>query len=88
MRSSTVSVLVAAVLAAGPQAALAQSPEGVSRAAGELPPSLFEPAPDALPSRPTAEDAGGTSLLLAGVLLAGAAAVGYFTGSSRRTRRS
>jgi hypothetical protein len=86
MRSLTISLVVAAVLAAGPPAA-AQTADPVSQAAGQLPPTLFEPAPETLPGRPAA-DASGTSLVIAGLLLAGAAAAGYFTGSSRRTRRS
>ena len=86
MRRSTVSVLVAAALAAGSPAAAAQDP--VSQAAGELPPTLFEPAPDTLPRRSVTGESGGAPLVLAGLLLAGAAAAGYFTGSSRRTRRS
>jgi len=87
MRRSTVSVVVAAVLVAGPPVASAQTTE-VSQAAAELPPSLFEPAPDSLPRRTAVDEATGAPLLLAGLLLAGAAAAGYFTGSSRRTRRS
>jgi hypothetical protein len=83
MRSLTIALLVAAVLAAGSPAAFAQTEDGVS----QLPTTLFDPAPDALPGRP-ADDSGGASLVLAGLLLAGAGAAGYFIGSSRRTRRS
>jgi hypothetical protein len=88
MRRSTVSIVVAAALASGPPAAIAQTTDPVSQAAGELPPTLFEPAPDAVPSGAVTDEATGTPLLLAGFLLAGAAAAGYFTGSLRRTRRS
>jgi hypothetical protein len=87
MRSRTVSLVVTVALAAGAPAASAQTAE-VSQAAADLPPTLFEPAPDALPERTVTDEATGAPLLLAGVLLAGAAAAGYFTGSSRRTRRS
>lgn len=87
MRSRTVSLVVAVALAAGPPAASGQTSE-VSQAAADLPPTLFEPAPDSLPRRTVADEATGAPLLLAGVLLAAAAAAGYFTGSSRRTRRS
>jgi len=87
MRSRTVSLVVAIAFAAGPPAASAQTPE-VSEAAADVPPTLFEPAPDSLPRRTAAGEATGAPLLLAGVLLAGAAVAGYFTGSSRRTRRS
>jgi hypothetical protein len=80
MRRSTISLLVAAVLAAGPPTALAQDET--------LPPSMFEPAPETLPGRPASDDASGAPMLLATVLLAGAAVAGYFAGSSRRTRRS
>jgi hypothetical protein len=87
MRSRTVSLMVAVALAAGPASASAQTPE-ISETAADLPPTLFEPAPDSLPRRVAPGDDAGAPLLLAGVLLAGAAAAGYFTGSSRRTRRS
>jgi hypothetical protein len=87
MRSSMVSLAVAVVLAAGPPAALAQD-SGISEAASNVPPTLFEPASDSLPRRTAAGDSAGASFVLAGILLAGAAAAGYFTGSSRRTRRS
>lgn len=80
MRRTTVSLLVVAVLAAGSPAAVAQDET--------LPPSLFEPAPDAPPARAASGDASGAPVALAGVLLAGAAAAGYFAGSFRRTRRS
>jgi hypothetical protein len=83
MRSLTVSLLVAAVLAAGPPA-FAQTED----AAQGLPSTLFEPAPETLPGRPASDDANGAPMLLAAVLLAGAAVAGYFAGSSRRTRRS
>jgi hypothetical protein len=86
MRSRTVSLVVALALVA-PPAALAQD-SGISEAASNLPPTLFEPAPDSLPRRTAAGDSAGASFVLAGILLAGAAAAGYFTGSSRRTRRS
>jgi hypothetical protein len=84
MRSRTVSLMVAVALVAGPPAASAQT----SDAAADLPPTLFEPAPDSLPPRTAPSDAGGAPLLLAGFLLAGAAVAGYLTGSSRRTRMS
>jgi hypothetical protein len=84
MRSKTVSLVVAIALLAGAPAASAQT----SDATADLPTTLFEPAPDSLPRRAAPADAGGASLLLAGVLLAGAAAAGYLTGSSRRTRMS
>jgi hypothetical protein len=71
--------MVIAALAAAPSAALAQD---------ELPPSLFEPAPETLPGRPASDDSSGAPVLLTAVLLAGATAAGYFAGSSRRTRRS
>lgn len=90
MRSATVTFLIAAVLAAGPPAALAQTDDSVGRAAGELPTTLFEPASDQVPGR-TAADGGGASLLLAGLLLAAAVAAGYVSArpySSRSTRRS
>jgi hypothetical protein len=87
MRSRTVSLVVAIALAAAPAGASAQTPE-ISGASADLPPSLFDPAPDSLPPRTAAADDAGAPLLLAGVLLAGAAVAGYFTGSSRRTRRS
>jgi hypothetical protein len=87
MRSRTVSLVVAVALATGAPAASAQTPD-ISASAADLPPTLFEPAPDAPPRRAAPGDAAGASLLLAGILLAGAAAAGYFTGSSRRTRRS
>ena len=86
MRSVTI-VLIAAVLAIGPSAALAQD-DPVSQAAGNLPSHLFEAAPDGVPARSAPGDGGGASLLLAGVLVAVAATAGYFTGSSRRTLRS
>ena len=82
-----VSLAVAVALAAGPPAALAQTP-GISEAASDVPPTLFEPASDSLPRRTAADEATGAPFVLAGILLAGAAAAGYFTGSSRRTRRS
>ena len=80
VRRPTLILLVAAVLAAGPPVAHAQDEP--------LPPSLFEPAPDAPPARVASDDASGAPVALAAVLLAGAAAAGYFAGSSRRTRRS
>ena len=86
MRSRTVSLMVAVALAAGPASASAQTE--ISETAADLPPTLFEPAPDSLPRRTAVDEATGAPLLLAGVLLAGAAVAGYFTGSSRRTRRS
>ena len=89
MRSATVSVLVAAALAAGPTTALAQTAgDPVSGAAAELPPTLFEPPSDGVPARAAADDPAGAPALVAALLLAGAVAAGYFTGSSRRTRRS
>jgi hypothetical protein len=87
MRSAIVTLLVAAAFAAGPPAALGQD-EPVDQTAGNLPSSLFEPAPDDVPSRAAPGDGDGTPLLLAGVLVAVAAAAGYLTGSSRSTRRS
>ena len=87
MRSRTVSLVVAVALAAAPAAASAQTSD-VSQAAADLSPTLFEPAPDSLPRRTAAAETTGAPLLLAGVLLAGAAVAGYFTGSSRRTRMS
>ena len=87
MRSRTVSLVVAVALAAGAPAASAQTPD-IAGTTADLPPTLFEPAPDALPRRTVTNEATGASLLLAGVLLAGAAVAGYFTGSARRTRRS
>jgi hypothetical protein len=87
MRSRTVSLMVTVALAAAPAAAAAQAPE-ISGASADLPPSLFDPAPDSLPPRTAAGDDTGAPLLLAGVLLAGAAAAGYLTGSLRRTRMS
>jgi hypothetical protein len=86
MRTVT-AVLIAAVLAAGPPAALAQD-DPVSRAAGDLPSTLFEPAPDGVPGRTAPGDDGGTPFLIAGLLVVAAAAAGYLTGSSRRTLRS
>jgi hypothetical protein len=93
VRVATVTLLIALVLA---PAAWAQ--DSVSRAAADLPPSLFvppppatlfEPPPDGVPAGvgPT-DEGGGVSLLVAGILLAAAAAAGYLAGSSRRTRRS
>jgi hypothetical protein len=87
MRSQTVSLVVAVALFAGPPAALAQTP-GISDAASDVPPTLFESAPDSVPPRTAAADDAGAPFVLAGILLAGAAVAGYFTGSSRRTRRS
>ena len=78
---------MAVALAAGPPAALAQT-SGISEAASDVPPTLFEPVPDSVPRRSAPGDAAGASFVLAGILLAGAAVAGYFTGSSRRTRRS
>jgi hypothetical protein len=85
MRSLTVVLIVAALSLPSP--ALAQD-EPVGQAAGNLPSHLFEAAPDGVPARSTPGDDGGASLLLAGLLVAVAAAAGYFTGSSRRTLRS
>jgi hypothetical protein len=87
MRSRTVSLVVTVALAAAPSAALAQSP-GISESASDLTTTLFEPAPDSLPRRAATGDDAGAPFVLAGILLAGAAVAGYFTGSSRRTRRS
>ena len=86
MRALTVVLLIAAVLSLAPTALAQDDP--VSQAAGNLPSRLFEAAPDGVPARSAPADAGGASLLLAGVLVAAAAAAGYFTGSSRRTVRS
>ena len=87
MRSRTVSLVVTVAVAAAPSAAPAQTP-GISEAASDVPPTLFEAAPDSLPRRAATGDDAGASFVLAGILLAGAAVAGYFTGSSRRTRRS
>ena len=92
MRSATVTFLIAAVLAAGPPAALAQTDDPVGRAAGELPTTLFEPAPDQVPGRAATDDGTGAPLLLAALALAAALAAGYVSarpyGSLRSTRRS
>ena len=48
MRVATVTVLVVAVLALAPGAAVAQDSAG--RAASELPTQLFEPPPDGVPA--------------------------------------
>jgi hypothetical protein len=85
MRSLSI-VLIAAVLALAPPALAQDDP--VSQAAGNLPSHLFEPAPDGVPARSAPADDGGASFLLAGLLVAVAAAAGYFTGSSRSTLRS
>ena len=89
VRTAAVTVLVTAVLAAGAPAAPAQSPESVSRAAADLPTTLFEAPPEGIP-RPAGveleDPASGVPLLVAFALFAAAALVGY--GSSRRTRRS
>ena len=87
MRPLTVALLLSVVLAAGSPAAFAQD-DPVSQAAGDLPSHLYEAAPDGVPARSAPADGGGAPLLLAGLLVAGAAAVGYLTGSSRSTRRS
>ena len=88
MRVATVTVLVVAVLALAPGAAVAQ--ESASRAASELPTELFEPPPDGVPAGARGVADGGTraSIALAIALLTGAAIVGYFAGSSSRTSRS
>jgi hypothetical protein len=87
MRVAAVMVLLAAVLAAGSPAALAQ--DAVSRAASEVPSPLFEPPPDGVPAGTgTGEDGARTPILVAVGLLAAAAVVGFYTGSSNRTRRS
>jgi hypothetical protein len=91
MRAATITFLIAAVLAAGAPAALAQTGDAVGQAAGELPTTLFEPAPDQVPGRAAADDGGGAPLVLAGLLLAAALAAGYVSArpySSRSTRRS
>ena len=76
MRSLTVFLVVAVLAAATPALALAQDdPPG--QAAGNLPSSLFEPAPDGVPSRTAPGDGGGAPLLLAAVLVAVAAGAGY-----------
>jgi hypothetical protein len=85
MRVATVIVLIAVVLATAP-AALAQ--DEVGRAAADLPTTLFEPAPDGVPRGARIDEGGGASLLVAVVLAAAAVGVGYFVGSSSRTRRS
>ena len=74
MRSLTV-FLVVAVLAAATPALAQDDPPG--QAAGNLPSSLFEPAPDGVPSRTAPGDGGGAPLLLAAVLVAVAAGAGY-----------
>ena len=88
MRVATVTVLVVAVLALAPGAAVAQ--DSASRAASELPTELFEPPPDGVPAGARGVAEGGTraSIALAIALLTGAAIVGYFAGSSSRTSRS
>jgi hypothetical protein len=88
MRVATVTVLVVAVLAAAAPVAVAQ--DSISRAANELPAQLFEPPPDGVPTGARGIDDGGTrsSITLAIALLAAAAVVGYFAGSSSRTSRS
>jgi hypothetical protein len=88
MRAATITLLIAAVLAAGAPAALAQTDDPVGSAAGEVPTTLFEPASDQVPGRAAADDAAGAPLVLAAALLAAALAAGYLMGSSRRTRRS
>ena len=90
MRVATVSLLVAAVLAAAAATATAQ-PDEVNRAASELPPTLFEPLPEGVPAATpsTGEEGGGEApLVVSAVLLAAAAAGGFYLGSARRTRRS
>jgi len=88
MRVATLTLLLAAVLAAAAPAAVAQEP--VSRAASDLPAELFEPPPDGVPAGVRGVDDAGTraSVTLAVTLLAAAVAVGYFAGSSCRTSRS
>ena len=88
MRVATVTVLVVAMLALAPGAAVAQ--ESASRAARELPTQLFEPPPDGVPAGARGVADGGTqaSIALAIALLTAAAIVGYFAGSSSRTSRS
>jgi len=88
MRVTTVTLLVAAVLAAAPGTAFAQ--ESISRASSDLPAELFEPTPDGVPAGARGVGDGGSraSITLAVTLLASAAIVGYFAGSSRRTSRS
>ena len=89
MRRFLARLLVTGTILVAPPAALAQDADRVSQAAAELPPSLFEPAPELLPGRPAGDDAAGAPLLLAGVALAAAAAAGYLTGSARqRSKRS
>jgi hypothetical protein len=85
MRSLTIVLIAAALILAPP--ALAQD-DPVSQGAANLPSHLFQAAPDGVPSRSAPGGDGGASLLLAGVLVAVAAAAGYLTGSSRSTRRS
>jgi hypothetical protein len=82
MRVLGVIVLVAAVLAASAPLAAAQG-------TADLPPSLFEPAPEQVVggARDT-EEGGKASFLLAVALLSAAAAGGYAAGSARSTRRS
>ena len=87
MRAVAVMVLLAAVLAAGSPAALAQ--DAVSRAASEVPSPLFEPPPDRVPAGVrTGEDGAGAPIAIAVALLAVALVGGYYAGSSNRTRRS
>jgi hypothetical protein len=87
MRVATLTVLIAVALATAAPAALAQDP--VSRAASDVPTTLFEPAPDGVPAGTGAiDEGGGASLALAVSLLAAAGVAGYLAGSSSRTRRS
>ena len=88
MRVATVTVLVVAVPALAPGAAVAQDSAG--RAASELPTQLFEPPPDGVPAGARGVADGGTraSIALAIALLTAAAFVGYFAGLSSRTSRS
>lgn len=81
MRVLGVIVLVAVVVAASAPLAAAQR-------APDLPPSLFEPAPDRVVPGAPGEDGGKAPFVLAAALLAAAAAAGYAAGSASRTRRS
>ena len=63
MRVATVTVLVVAVLALAPGAAVAQ--ESAGRAASELPAQLFEPPPDGVPAGASGVAEGGTRASIA-----------------------
>jgi hypothetical protein len=88
MRVTAIAVLLAAVLAAGSPAAVAQ--DAVGRAAGDVPSSLFEPPPDGVPAgaRSLDENGGGAPMAVSVTLLSVALVAGFYAGSSNRTRRS